>query len=71
MKNYKIIKKNKLQRRRELTRAFLLYNFLKLSRREKEKYFNKQVPEVILRTMKLEGEKISRQDIKKLLKSSF
>ncbi len=65
----KIIKKSQSQKRRELAQAFLLYNFLKLSQAEKEKFFNKQVPEVIFRTMKLEGENISRKDIKKILKS--
>jgi len=61
-------KNNQLQKREELTRAFLLYNFFKLSKAKKEKYFNKQVPEVILRTMKLEGEEITASDIKKILK---
>lgn len=69
MKNSKSIKSNKLQKHKELVRAFLLYNFFKLSRSEKEKYFNKQIPEVIFRTMKLEGEKISRKDIKEILKT--
>ncbi len=64
----KIIKKNRLQKHKELVQTFLLYNFLKLSRAEKERFFNKQIPEVILRTMKLEGEKISRKDVEKLLK---
>ncbi|MGB2762631.1 MAG: hypothetical protein WBC21_03820 [Minisyncoccales bacterium] len=69
MKNSKSIKSNKLQKHKELVQAFLLYNFFKLSRTEKEKYFNKQMPEVIFRTMKLEGEKISRKDIKEILKT--
>ena len=68
MKNNEI-KNNKSQRRKELARTFLLYNFFKLSQVQKEKFFNKQVPEVIFRTMRLEGEKISREDIKKILKS--
>lgn len=68
MKNFKNIKNNKLERLRELVRLFLLYNFLKLPQGKKEKFFNKQVPEVILRTMKLEGEKINRKDVQKLLK---
>ena len=62
-------KNNQLQKREELARAFLLYNFSKLSKAKKEKYFNKQVPEVILRTMKLEGEEITAGDVKKILKS--
>ena len=61
-------KNNQSQKRGELARAFLLYNFFKLSKNEKEKYFDKQVPEVILRTMKLEGEEITADDIKKILK---
>lgn len=64
----KSIKNNKSQRHKKLVRAFLLYNFLKLSKRKKESYFNKQVPEVILRTTKLEGEMITTNDIKKILK---
>ena len=63
------IKNNQLQKREELAQAFLLYNFFKLSKTKKEKYFNKQMPEVILRTMKLEGEEITAGDIKKILKS--
>ena len=62
-------KNNQLQKREELARAFLLYNFFKLSKTKKEKYFDKQVPEVILRTMKLEGEEITAGDVKKILKS--
>ena len=64
----KNIKNSQLEKRGKLARAFLLYNFFKLSKTEKEKYFDKQVPEVILRTMKLEGEKITASDIKKILK---
>lgn len=50
-------KANKLQRQKQLVRPFLLYNFLKLSQSEKDKFFDEQVPEVIFRTMRLEGEK--------------
>jgi len=67
--NYKSIKNNQLQKRKKLTRAFLLYSFCKLSKSEKEKHFNEQMPEVILRTMKLEGEEITASDIKEILKS--
>ena len=67
--DYKNIKNNKSQKREKLARAFLLYNFCKLSESEKEKHFNKQMPEVILRTMKLEGEEITAGDIKEILKS--
>ena len=63
------IKNNQSQKRKELARAFLLYNFFKLSKAKKDKYFNKQMPEVILRTMKLEGEEVTSSDIKKILKS--
>ena len=63
------MKSNQSQKREELTRAFLLYNFFKLSKAKKEKYFDRQIPEVILRTMKLEGEEITAADIKKILKS--
>lgn len=66
---YKTAKNNKSQKHKELVRAFLLYNFFKLSQTEKERFFNKQIPEVILRTMRLEGEKISLKDIQKILKS--
>ena len=62
-------KNNQSQKCEELARAFLLYNFSKLSKAKKEKYFDKQVPEVILRTMKLEGEEITAGDVKKILKS--
>lgn len=68
MKNFKDRKNNTLEKHKELVHLFLLYNFFKLSQSEKEKFFNKQAPEVILRTMKLEGEKISRKDIKGILK---
>jgi len=68
MKNSKDRKNNTLEKHKELVQIFLLYNFFKLSQSEKEKFFNKQVPEVILRTMKLEGEKISRKDVQKILK---
>ena len=67
--NRESIKNNQSQKREELARAFLLYNFFKLSKTKKEKYFDKQMPEVILRTMKLEGEEITAGDIKKILKS--
>ena len=63
-------KNSKLQNRKELARTFLLYNFSKLSNSKKEKFFNKQIPEVIFRTMKLEGENISAGDVKKILKSN-
>ncbi|MCK5123402.1 MAG: hypothetical protein KAQ87_04635 [Candidatus Pacebacteria bacterium] len=65
--DYKIIKNNQLEKREKLARAFLLYSFCNLSKSEKEKHFDKQMPEVILRTMKLEGEKISASDIKEIL----
>ena len=67
--DYKNIKNDQSEKRKKLTQTFLLYNFCKLSGREKEKHFDKQVPEVILRTMRLEGEKISASDIKKILKA--
>ena len=63
------IKSNQAQKREELAQAFLLYNFFKLSKAKKEKYFNRQMPEVILRTMKLEGEEITAADVEKILKS--
>ena len=70
MKNYNKTKRNnKLQKHNELVKTFLLYNFFKLSQAKKEKFFDKQMPEVIFRTMRLEGENITRRDIKKILKS--
>jgi len=69
MRNCNVKKIDKSQKCKELVRAFLLYNFLKLSSVKKEKFFKKQIPEVIFRTMKLEGEKISREEIKNILKS--
>jgi len=62
-------KNSQSQKREELAQAFLLYNFFKLSKSKKEKYFDKQMPKVILRTIKLEGEEITASDIKKILKS--
>lgn len=61
-------KNSQLQKHEELAQTFLLYNFFRLSKAKKEKYFDEQMPEVILRTMKLEGEKITTGDIKKILK---
>lgn len=70
MNNYKIANnKSKSQKRKELAQSFLLYNFLNLSEKEKDEFFDEQVPEVIYRTMKLEGEKITRKEIKQILKS--
>jgi DNA topoisomerase VI subunit B len=70
MNNYKTVNnKSKSQKRKELVQSFLLYNFLNLSEKEKDEFFDKQVPEVIYRTMKLEGEKITRREVKKILKS--
>lgn len=64
------VKNNQSQKHEELAQTFLLYNFFKLSKTKKEKYFDKQVPEIILRTMKLEGEEVTAGDIKKILKST-
>jgi hypothetical protein len=52
---------HKSQKRKELAQSFLLYNFLNLSEKEKDEFFDEQVPEVIYRTMKLEGEKITNK----------
>lgn len=67
--NYESIKDSQLEKRKKLARTFLLYSFCKLSKDEKEKYFDEQMPEVILRTMKLESEEITVGDIKEILKS--
>lgn len=70
MENYKITRQSKFQKRQkqeELARAFLLYSYFKLSQTEKDKFFNEQVPEVIFRTMRLEGENITRKEIKEIL----
>ena len=66
--NVKIIRKNRLQKREELARAFLLYNFLKMSQEQRDKHFDEQIPEVILRTMRLEGEDITMEQVKKICK---
>ena len=69
MNNYKTANnKSKSQKRKELAQSFLLYNFLNLSKKEKDEFFDEQVPEVIYRTMKLEGEKITREEVKQILK---
>ena len=69
MKNYKNTTNHKYQKRKELAQSFLLYNFLNLSEKEKDEFFDEQVPEVIYRTMKLEGEKITRKEVNEILKS--
>ena len=69
MENYKNTTNHKSQKHKELAQSFLLYNFLSFSKKEKDEFFDEQVPEVIYRTMKLEGEKITRGEIKKILKS--
>jgi len=66
MEKLKNMKNEELKKHKKLVQTFLLYNFLKLSQAEKKKFFKKQIPEVILRTMKLEGEKISRRDIERI-----
>ena len=70
MEGYKIIRQSKAEKRQrfeKLTQFFLLYNYLNLSQKEKDKFFDEQVPEVIFRTMRLEGENITREEIKKIL----
>lgn len=70
MEGYKVIRQSKAEKRQsfeELARVFLLYNYLNLSQREKDKFFDEQVPEVIFRTMRLEGENITREEIKEIL----
>ena len=70
MEGYKIIRQSKAEKRQrfeELTQVFLLYNYLNLSQKEKDKFFDEQVPEVIFRTMRLEGENITRSEIKEIL----
>lgn len=74
MEGYKIVRQSKAEKRQnfeELTRVFLLYNYLSLSQREKDKFFDEQVPEVIFRTMRLEGEDITRKEIKEILKNKY
>lgn len=66
--NVKNIQKNRLQERKELAQSFLLYNFLRMSQKQRDEYFDEQVPEVILRTMKLEGEDITLEQVKKICK---
>ena len=67
--DYKSIKDNQSEKHKKLVQTFLLYNFCKLSKSEKEKHFDRQMPEVILRTMRLEGEEITASDIKEILKA--
>ena len=69
MNNSKNKTNHKSQKRKELAQSFLLYNFFNLSEKEKDDFFDEQVPEVIYRTMKLEGEKITRKEVKQILKS--
>lgn len=50
-----------------LARAFLLWTYLNKTEKQKKEFSRKLMPEIILRTMKLEGEKITRKDIEKIL----
>lgn len=50
-----------------LARVFLLWNYLNTTEKQKREFYRKLAPDIILRTMKLEGEKISRKDIEKIL----
>ena len=70
MQGYKNTRQSKAKKREkleELERAFLLYSHLRLSQKEKDKFFEEQIPEVIFRTMRLEGENITREEIKEIL----
>lgn len=50
-----------------LAQVFLLWNYLNKTEKQKKEFCRKLIPEIILRTMKLEGEKITRKDVKKIL----
>ena len=69
MKNSRNKTNHKSQKRKKLAQSFLLYNFVNLSEKEKDEFFDEQVPEVIYRTMKLEGEEITRKEVEQILKS--
>ena len=58
-----IIAKTHEQKHEALVHAFLVFNFQRKTDEEKQRVFEQSRPEVILRSMRLEDEWISEQDI--------
>lgn len=50
-----------------LVRSFLVYNYAKKSQQDKDIYFEKVKPQIISRTMRLEGEWVSEDDVKRII----
>lgn len=52
----------------QLVEAFLLFNYQRASSERKRRYEEETRPERIARTMRLEGDKVSADDVRRFLK---